>query len=159
MLAKQSNSAGFRNRVNFDFQFLHIARFSLRRITIDFLVNTLNVLLLGRVPSLTLGYGTLRILPKPRQSTDFFFILKKIINIRVLNVLFPFVERENSLSGHPTYLWVTLLLKYIGQRVQSWDNIKGFIEIEIFYVPSSFFILFFFILQVAFKFALEAYYL
>lgn len=72
VLAKQSNSPGFRNRVNFDFQFLHIARFSLRWITIDFLVNTLNVLLLGRVPSLTLGYGTLRILPKPRQSTDFF---------------------------------------------------------------------------------------
>lgn len=111
MLAKQSNSAGFRNRVNFDFQFLHIARFSLRRITIDFLVNTLNVVLLGRVPSLTLGYGTLRILPKPRQSTDFFFILKKIINIRGFKSFIPFLERENSLSGHPTYLWVTLLLK------------------------------------------------
>lgn len=58
LLTKQSNSAGFRNRVNFDFQFLHIAPFSLRGITIDFLVNTLNVLLLRRVPSLTLGYGT-----------------------------------------------------------------------------------------------------
>lgn len=94
VLAKQSNSAGFRNRVNFDFQFLHIARYSLRWITIDFLVNTLNVVLLGRVPSLTLGYGTLRISPKPRQSTDFFFILKKIINIRGFKCFIPFFRKR-----------------------------------------------------------------
>lgn len=95
VLAKQSNSAGFRNRVDFDFQFLHIARYSLRWITIDFLVNTLNVVLLGRVPSLTLGYGTLRILPKPRQSTDFFFfILKKIINIRGFKYFIHFYRKR-----------------------------------------------------------------
>lgn len=41
----------------------------------------------------------------------FFFILKKIINIRVLNVLFLFVERENSLLGYLIYFWVILFLK------------------------------------------------
>lgn len=35
---------------------------------------------------------------------DFFFILKKIINIRVLNVLFFFLKRENSLLGYLIYI-------------------------------------------------------
>lgn len=149
MSAKQSNSAGFRNRVNFDFQFLHIARYSLRWITIDLLVNTLNVLLLGRVPSLTLGYGTLRILPKPRQSTDFFFILKKIINIRGFKCFIPFFKKRKKLIGppdislgHPTLKLYWTKSAKLGQHKRVYRNrdflcTKFFFYSIFFYFASS----------------------